>query len=204
MTQQEPQTDAAPREAPTTAAARPDKAPRSGRHWVAIIVLMLVGHVVAVTVLIVSSSGDPSHQVIPDYYKKAVRWDQHMAQQRRNAELGWSLDVSMKRLAARGGERVGAVEVAVALRDRLGRALRGADVKLRVFHKARAGRMLRASLAEGAAGHYSAKLRMVRLGLWQLDFVVEHGGARFTQRLDRELLSRVGKLAHRRVARGAE
>lgn len=56
--------------------------------WILAIVGLLAGNMVAMGVLIAASHNGAS-QVIPQYYDKAVHYDDQIDQAKRNARLGW-------------------------------------------------------------------------------------------------------------------
>jgi hypothetical protein len=153
-----------------------------GMHWPLMIVGLLVVNAVGVAWLVIASSGDPSHHVVPDYYRKALAWDDEMAQQRTNDRLGWRVELQLTPDRERAATRVEAT-----LGSRGGLPLPGADVELKAFHKARAGHVLRARLAGKGHGRYGAWVPMRRPGLWELQLSVERQGERFTQVIEREL-----------------
>lgn len=155
---------------------------KDGKHWPWIVVGLLVLNAVGVLVLVLVATGDPSHHVEEDYYRKALAWDAHMAQERHNRELGWRADVAVS-ASARWGERV----VEIQLRDRDGHPLDGAELELQTFHNARSGNILRARLKPAGQGRYRASLPMRRAGIWELRLVVKRRAERFTQTIQHEL-----------------
>jgi nitrogen fixation protein FixH len=154
----------------------------AARRWVAVVVGLLGFVVCTQTILITHAVGDPSVVAEPDYYRKAVAWDERMAQEERNAELGWRLTLSVRAGAVRGSR-----EVICELTDAAGEPLPGAQVSLRAFHKARAGEPQSGRLAEAAPGRYAGELPLSRPGLWELRFIVRLEDEVFTARLEREL-----------------
>ena len=58
--------------------------------WILAIVGLLAGNMVAMGVLI-AASHDGGSQVIPQYYEKAVHYDDQIDQAKRNAKLGWTI-----------------------------------------------------------------------------------------------------------------
>jgi nitrogen fixation protein FixH len=149
----------------------------SGKHWPVIIVALLLGNVTAVMVLIGSSRAGESHHVVPDYYEKAVAWDQTMAQERANLDLGWSVEVT----PGTGGELV------LTVRDRAGAPVEGATIQIDGFHRANASSIVRALAADRGEGRYVALLPIARAGLWQLELTATRGPAVFTRTLVRDL-----------------
>lgn len=150
-------------------------------RWPALIVGALVIHVVASLVTVFIATSDPSHAVEEDYYQKAIAWDKRRAQERHNRELGWQLDVEVA--AAAGSDPT----LVARLADGNGQPLDGARVAAAVFHNARADQILRAELAATGAGAYACPLAMRRSGVWELRFVVDRGGERFTHTVRRHL-----------------
>lgn len=152
----------------------------SGRHWPWIVVGLLVANACGVFILLFVASTDASHHVEADYYRKALDFDQTIAQRNRNRELGWRVDV---RLGA-AGAKSRLVQFAVA--DGRGQAIRGVSVEVVAFHKARASRRLKAAPVELAAlpGHYEAHLPMLKEGIWEFRIILKKGENRFTSRKD--------------------
>ena len=159
---------------------RKDEKKNSGRHWPWIVVGLLVANAAGVVILLLVSTTDASHHVESDYYRKGLNFNQTIAQRKKNLELGWQL-----------GIRVGAAEkksrrLQFKITDAEGRAIRGADIELLTFHKARASRRLKAKPLELASlpGYYQTRLPMFKEGIWEFRVVVNRGGQRFTARKD--------------------
>jgi nitrogen fixation protein FixH len=153
-----------------------------GWQWPLLIVALLVGGAGANLGLMLAATGDASFAVEPDYYQKALHWDETMAQEARNAALGWTIAVVFERAA-----QPGAVKLTARVDDRTGHAIEGAHVAVEAFHSARARRVLRATLTAAAAGRYSATLPLDRPGLWELRLRVERGDQVFTKTLVQDL-----------------
>lgn len=122
---------------------------------------------------------DPAFAIEPDYYGRAVRWDDEMAQERTNQRLNW-MAVGSLTLGSSADETG---RLVVQLRDSAGAALTGARVEAETMHNARAGQRVTIALAEVAPGTYAAGLDARRPGEWEVRLVVERAGERFTQRL---------------------
>lgn len=162
---------------------------RSGRAWpLAVGVLLAAGIAFNLGVVFVASR-DPSFAVERDYYRKALAWDQTMAQERRNAELGWSLDVTIERTPEAGEARV-----AARVTDREGRPVDGARFTVEALHNARARDVVTGALLADGPGRYRATLPLHRAGLWELRLRAERGTDVFTDLVTREL----GPVAPRR------
>ena len=163
-----------------------EPSPRSSaRRWIAFIVALLLAPILVTVVLVARVAQDPSFAVEPDYYQRSLAWDEVMAQERRNLELGWSLHLVRDPRAVPPG---GASPVEIGLSDRAGRPLDGATVRVTAFHNARAAEVLQANLAPRSTGRYLAALPIHRPGLWELRFTVRAQGERFTRSLRADIL----------------
>jgi nitrogen fixation protein FixH len=154
----------------------------SGWYWPVVIVALLVGSAGANIGFMIVANRDASFAVEPDYYRKAVEWDRTMAQETRNAELGWKVSA---RLEPGVGSRARLVTL---VRDRAGAALAGAAVLVEAFPSARAREIASVALEPTAdAGVYAGALPSARPGLWELRVRVTRGGEVFTRTLSQDL-----------------
>jgi nitrogen fixation protein FixH len=148
-----------------------------GRAWPFAIAGILIAGVAANVGFVVLASSDPAAAVEPDYYRKAVAWDDEMAQQQRNIALGWSARAAL-RLGVGGAP--GRLELILA--DSAGRPLAGATVSALVMHNARAADVQELSLRDEGSGRYAARVAADRGGIWEVRLTVERGAQRFTAR----------------------
>ncbi|MBK8479618.1 MAG: FixH family protein [Proteobacteria bacterium] len=155
---------------------------KRGWQWPWIVVGLLTANALAVLLLIVAASGDPSHAVEPDYYGKSLAWDTEQAKARAAERFGWRLALAVVPARQAGHRRV-----EVRLADRRGRALAGARLRLEARHLARANEVLRSALTARDGVSYVATLPLRRRGLWELRLLVEQGDRRLTRRFLREL-----------------
>ena len=153
-----------------------------GWQWPLIVVALLVGGAGANVGLMLVAAGDKSFAVEPDYYQKALHWDETMAQAARNAALGWSVAAAFEPAG-----RPGQVTLSARLIDGEGHAIEGARVAVETFHSARAGHVVTAVLGPEGAGRYQATLPLGRPGMWEIRFRVERGDQVFTSTLVRDL-----------------
>jgi nitrogen fixation protein FixH len=154
-----------------------------GWYWPLVIVGLLLGSIVANLGLMVLASNDRSFAVEKDYYRKALAWDETMAQERRNAELGWSLEATLA--PAAGSTHHARLDVTV--RDASARPIEGARVTVEALQSARASQVFPATLSPRGDGRYAATLPSSRHGLWELRFRIERGGDIFTAVVARDL-----------------
>jgi nitrogen fixation protein FixH len=156
---------------------------KKGWYWPLLLGGLLASGVGANVYFMCRALGDPSFAVEPDYYAKAIAWDAHQAQTKENADLGWSVTLSVA-AADRG---TGRAQVVLTLADRAGNRLPGAIVGLTAFHNARAAEVVTANLSETAQHDYIAEMPVVRPGLWEFRVVAERGQETFTAILDQDV-----------------
>lgn len=145
--------------------------PPRGWYWPAAIVGLLLGGAAANVGLMLIAVRDASFSVEPDYYRKAVDWDRTMAQEERNAALGWSV-------AARFAD--GGARLAVRVVDRSGAPLGSARVQVEAFPSARASQVQRVILEAGADGTYTGSIDGGVAGLWEIRVTATRGEEVFT------------------------
>lgn len=145
--------------------------------WAIFVLLGANMVVVAITVYASQRSRSP---VESDYYQKALHWDDSARQQSVNKALGWKLVPAMKKTA------VGA-DMAINLLDGDAQPIRTCKVSIEAFPFTDPAHKLDASIDVSDAESLNTTLAIDRPGLWRLSFVVDAGGARFTQQQDIEL-----------------
>jgi len=152
-----------------------------GWYWPVGLAALLVVSAGANIALVVITSRDASFAVEPDYYAKALAWDETMAQQARNEALGWALGLSVEP-TGEGGR----VTVSVGLSDGAGAPLPGARIAIEALHNARASRVLTAVLEPRGPG-YATVMPLARPGLWEFRVRVTRGPYVFTATLMRDV-----------------
>lgn len=147
---------------------------KRGMMWPIAVAAILGTTVAGNFVVLYLANDDPSFAIEPDYYAKALRWDDEMAQERRNAELGWRLAPTL------GPVTGGGATLTVRLTDAAGAPLRGATLRVAALHLAHAAAIERATLVAGAGGEYTVRLPVAHDGQWELRFEATRGAERFT------------------------
>jgi nitrogen fixation protein FixH len=150
---------------------------KRGMQWPIGIAVILALTVISNVWLAVIASRDEAFAVEPDYYQKAVRFDDEMALRAESARLGWRV-VPRLRL----GTPASAGSLTATVTDSSGAPVQGAQVEVLAMHNARASRQLTATLAEAGNGAYSAPLDAQRPGEWELRFTITRGSERFAVR----------------------
>src|SRR5664279_5249071 len=93
-----------------------------GWYWPWLIAALLVATVAGQGVMLYAAASDPTFAVEPDYYKKAVDFDDVIAQEAANQRLGWGASAVIGARAAAGAE------FTLRLADAKGAAMPGARV----------------------------------------------------------------------------
>jgi nitrogen fixation protein FixH len=115
-----------------------------------------------------------SYAVEPDYYAKALAWDERRAQDRRNAELGWRLEFTV--VPAEPGEDP---ILRATLTDADGAPVTGARIAVEAFSNIRRDEIHTTTLRPTATGSEAA-IPMHGNGRWELRFTVTRGDDVFT------------------------
>lgn len=144
--------------------------PAGGGRWIALVVGLLAANA-GVCLLLVIRSSDAAPSVIPDYYQRAVAWDDDVARQRASDALGWRLGAALEDAGP-------GVEVAVSLTGRDGAPVVGATVEAELRHRSRATGETR-QLREIGPGRYAAALPLATAGLHVVAVVATRGDERF-------------------------
>lgn len=153
-----------------------------GRGMIALVFALLGGSVATCVVLALTARGDPAFAVEPDYYAKAVAWDERQAEERASDGLGWRVDVAVS--PAAGAE----LELTLTLTDAGGQAIEGARVHLEAFAVARARHVRELDLVE-SGGTYRGVFDATTPGLWELRLRAVRGAEVMVANVRRDLRS---------------
>ena len=155
---------------------------KRGWYWPLLLVALLLLPVAANGYLMLRATNDPSHVIEKDYYKKAVAWDQHQAQESRNAALGWHVHLTP---GVPGQD--GRTPFVATLRDRSGQPVAGAHVDVAALRIARSGQVLEAKAAEDGQANYAFSLPVSGAGLHEFHMTAQRGPDVFTTTLRQDL-----------------
>lgn len=143
--------------------ARKDRG--AARFWGSLVIGLLGTQVLIGVGSIIIATGDPSAAVVPDYYQKALNWDEERASQAASDALGWQTEITV----SDGVDRTGRRTLLVRLLDRGGQAVEDATVSARLYHHARAAQSQTVQFRDRGNGYYTAVPAMGRAGLWQME-----------------------------------
>lgn len=156
---------------------------QAGRYWAWVPALLLGSTLAGLGTLAYIAIDDPHFALEPDYYAKAVKWDQAQARAAESAASGIRLEL-MQPLAV---DPQGQAELRLRVIDQQEQPLRLAKVELEAFPNAYATQVQRATLQEIAPGIYSCTLTRAIEGLWELRIGIEHGSRHFSQALRQDI-----------------
>ena len=153
------------------------------------VVLGLLGtHMLFIVIAITLATGDRSFAVVPDYYQKAVDYDDRKALLATSAELGWVVELTPGKTADVMSER----DVVVQLRDADGQPVRDAQISVSCYHFARASEPLAFKFDEILPGQYVGRARLSREGFWQFELIAEQGDKLFISQFKQFVTSAEG------------
>ena len=158
---------------------------KPGSMWPYIIGGALALHVVGSMVMVYFATSNESYAVEPDYYQKALHWDDKRAQDRANTELGWQLEFTVEPAAA-GQDPTLRVELTSA--D--GEPVTNATVAVEAFSNVRRDDVLNAVLAATESG-YASTLPMHGDGRWEFRFHVTRDSDLYTYRETRHIWTQI-------------
>jgi nitrogen fixation protein FixH len=145
----------------------------SAHRWPAAIVAVLVLQVAFGVWMSHVAGNDPHFAVAPDYYARAVHWDDAMAQARADRALGWHAHAQVIRTTSP------AAMVQITLTDSLGATVMPDSLTataVAIAHSADIHRLALTPTRDGAA----APVAIATNGLWEIQLRAVRGGKVFT------------------------
>jgi hypothetical protein len=135
----------------------------SGRIWPAIIISFLCLNAAIVAITVYFAISDKSVATEPDYYAKALDYNETLRQRETNERLGWHLSPALR--PTPDGR---SMELAITLTDRIGAPLTGAAFDVIAFAGLRSGQRqhLTPRPTNTPAGEYTAPIRIDTPGEW--------------------------------------
>ena len=153
--------------------------------WALVPVALLLCSALGVGSMAVVATRDPHFATEPDYYKKAISWDQTQTQAAINQRLGYV--VELPSVVTFDTQKHATLDL--TLRDHLGQPVTGARLTADAFANAYSGQLVHATFEEQSAGHYRAKLTVTHPGQWVFAIVGSSEGERFTADLRADLVA---------------
>ncbi len=158
--------------------------------WPGMVVVFILGNIAvcAVTVSLAMRAGDRG--VEPEYYNKAIHWDQAVAAQEASDKLGWRIVFTHQPAVGQ--------PVRVRVVDLNGAEVPDAKISLETFHHATASKRFDLTLTRDAASadEVAPDFAPDREGLWEFRWKVESPAGTFEHEQAVVVLSGSHALAH--------
>lgn len=149
---------------------------RAAIRWGALVVGMLSLQVILGVVAVVLATSDQSAAVIPDYYNKALAWDEQRAQREASRSLNWQLEFVETDYGTMGSG------LQINIRDADQQPIPIASGTVQLYRHARAAEVLVAPIAKAEDGIVEVAGCFPHHGLWQVEIDVhDRDGNRFVE-----------------------
>lgn len=156
-----------------------DFRPRSGgRGWLALVVGLILMNAGIVSTTVYFAATDRSKGIEPDYYARALNYDEVIRQREDNRRLGWSSTIALH--ADTDGRRA---LLRVSLFDRDHKFISGARLSAVAFASLRSADRYTLRLAEDQQS-YTAFVPLTAKGQWRVEITATFGTAKFTSEQD--------------------
>ncbi len=153
-------------------------------RWVLAPFALLSLSVASVTVMITLARGDGQGAAAePDYYRKAVQWDEIKAQRAANDALGWVVTPTIT--AGRDDPRCARLEVVVA--DKYTVEIAGASVEAEVIPIRAADARVSFTLSPMGGGRYGADVPVRVGGTWECRVSIVLGERKYADQFRRHV-----------------
>jgi hypothetical protein len=161
-------------EATATGPLRPR---RNAWRWPLIVVTFLIGHVLLMAIACTIAMRDKTFAVVPDYYGRALEWDQQKSAKIASGKLGWHVEVQAGRQVDARGRRT----VSFVLTGAKGKPVEGATLEAVYFHHAHADQIQHVTLTADSNDprRFTAQVPMAFEGNWEFHFSVTARGQNF-------------------------
>jgi hypothetical protein len=144
--------------------------------WALVPVGLLLGSALGLGSMAIIAIRDPHFATEPDYYQKAIRWDQTQAQAATNQRLGYAIKVP----SSLSFDDRGQATLELLLSDGLGQQVHGAQLVGQAFANAYSGELVSLVFNEQSPGLYVAQLSVRHTGLWIFRIAGQSGPDHFT------------------------
>ena len=151
---------------------------KSSWRWPLILIGLLTGHATIMMVCVAIATNDKTFAVPPDYYGRAIHWDERQAALRASEQLGWKASVE----AANEVDPLGRRIAAFRLVDASGNAIPGATMEVSYYHHAHGRDVQRLELKVADAAdprQFSGLFPMRYSGFWEFEFTAKAHGKTF-------------------------
>jgi nitrogen fixation protein FixH len=137
------------------------------RRWPVLLAAALLAQAAGVLTMVTIAARDRNFSVEPNYYEKAVHWDDAARERDHARELGWSVTTAIR-------DRSLVVNLATAL----GAPLEGASISGEYFHQAHTREHSNVTLTAVSPGRYECPVGVLRPGFFQVRLQIVRGPER--------------------------
>lgn len=143
-----------------------------GWYWPLIIVGMLLVHASLIVGTIIYVGGKRDTYVDPDYYAKAIDWDNQREMKELAEKKGWDVSISAIPVGDDQAQRV----ISVTLTDQQGAAIDDAIVHVVCFNPNEMSNRVSQELDRQGRGVYEHKMPIERPGIWSCSITIQRFG----------------------------
>mgnify|MGYP001555754167 CR=1 FL=1 len=149
---------------------------RAAIRWGSLVVGMLTLQVILGVVAITLATSDQSAAVIPDYYNKALAWDEQRAQREASQSLNWQLEFVETNYGKVGSG------LQINIRNEQNQPVQIQSGSVQLYRHARAADVVVAPIAKADDGIIEVASCFPHLGVWQVELdVIDRDGNRFVE-----------------------
>lgn len=151
------------------------------RRWMFVPILLLLGNALFAFTAVRLALRDHGTAAEPDYYRRALAWDEAQAARTAGERLRWTVSPSL----SRGDD--GSVLLELTVVDKWGVPIDGAVVAVEVIPVRAADLATTVACLETAAGVYAASIPVRAHGQWEFRVRIERGDDRLEERVRRTI-----------------
>ena len=145
----------------------------AGRRWMYIVIGLLAAHVTGMMCAVWAISGRPGESaVLPDYYSKALQWDQYRAQLRASDALGWNVQIQQLDENLPDGRR----QVRMVLTGADQKPVNGAALIVHCYHLSHGDEAKTIQPPDTGGSQFLLTLPQPYQGFWQFELTATAGG----------------------------
>lgn len=153
-------------------------------RWAMVPVLMLSFTITAATVILTLSFADSNVTAVePDYYRKALAWNDYRKQLAENGALGWVVTSTF--VAGENDPALARLELVAA--DKYGVKIEHAVVRAEFIPILSADSRVELALEESSGGHYAIDVPLRVNGMWEIRITIQSKDRVYSDRFRRHI-----------------
>jgi FixH protein len=160
----------------TKPAPLPQLVKRRGARWALVPVALLASSLFGVGGMALVAVRDPNFALEPDYYQKAIHWDQVQAQAANNQRSGFQVLAPAVIVL----DKQGRATLKLEIKSQSGHAVTGAHVIATGFPNAYSEDISPLQFSEQTPGVYLAPIQARHVGLWEFRVALDSGADHVT------------------------